>query len=310
MPASEARRPGVTAIGACCVVALVGAGVARADWKDDYGRGVRAASGGDWAQVEARMRAAMAEEPGPIARARLYGQRFDPYIPRYYLGLAAYRQGRCADAVREWGDAATRAIWSASAELARVANAGLAECQTRLAQAGPAPGGAASAPAPAAGPATGAPDGAARTDAPPARGVPAPAEPVATTRAPGATGNPPPSGAPARAAAPPPGAAAAAPATRAPAALLAALDAYLAGRYEAVVAVDPATLAEPRARAHALLLRAAARHTQAQLRGADGAALLDQAAADVRAARALDAQLSPDPALYSPRFRAFWAQTR
>jgi hypothetical protein len=284
---------------AACVLLVAFACVApaHADWKDDYARGVRAVSDGNWAEVESRMRAALAGEPAPAARARLYGQRFDAYVPRYYLGLAAYRQGRCADAVREWGDAATRAIWSANAELARVANAGLAECQTRLAQAAPA-----ATPTPAATPV------AAQSPPPPVtRPTPAPTP----ARTPVASASPAATPAPVRTpvATPAQGQVAAA-ASRAPAALVSVLDAYLGGRYDAAAAVDPASIGDARARAHALLVRAAARHTQSLLRGGDGAALLEQAATDVRAAKALDARLTPDTALFSPRFRAFWTATR
>jgi hypothetical protein len=288
---------------AACVllIVFVCAAPAHADWKDDYARGVRAASDGNWAEVESRMRAALTGEPTPAARARLYGQRFDAYVPRYYLGLAAYRQGRCADAVREWGDAPTRAIWSTNAELARVANAGLTECQTRLAQAAPV---ATPAPTPATTPVV------AQSPSPPVT-RPTPTPVPTPARTPVAIASPAATPTPARtpAVTPAQGQAAAA-ASRAPAALVSALDAYLGGRYDAAAAVDPAAIGDPRARAHALLVRAAARHTQSLLRGSDGAVLLEQAAADVRAAKAQDARLVPDVALFSPRFRAFWTATR
>lgn len=277
------------------VLAFAAAGPALADWKDDYARGLRAASDGNWAEVESRMRAALDGEATPAARTRLYGARFDAYVPRYYLGLAAYRQGRCADAVREWGDAATRTIWAGNADLARVANAGLAECQARLAQSTPTP-----APSPAVAQVT--PPPAPRpTPTPmpsPARppvAVATPAVPPAPVRTPVAT--------------PTPAQGVAAP-SRTSAALVALLDAYLAGRYDVAAATDPAPITDVRARAHALLVRAAARHTQSLLRGGEDAALLEQAAADVRAAKALDARLAPDAALFSPRFRAFWTATR
>lgn len=298
MPACNGLLRQIGARAACVLVlALACVGPAFADWKDDYARGVRAASDGNWAEVESRMRAALAGEATPAARARLYGQRFDAYVPRYYLGLAAYRQGRCADAVREWGDAATRAIWSGNAELARVANAGLAECQTRLAQSAPTP-----TPAPS-------PAVAQVTPPPAARPVPAPSPSPART--PVASTGPAATPTPARpAATTPTPAQSAATASRTPAALVAMLDAYLGGRYDAAMAADPAAITDARARAHALLVRAAARHTQSLLRGGEGAALLEQAAVDVRAAKALDARLAPDPALFSPRFRAFWVATR
>ena len=57
------------------------------------------------------------------------------------------------------------------------------------------------------------------------------------------------------------------------------------------------------------MLRAAARHSQAELAGGDPAQY-EQARSDVRAAKAANASLTPDAALFPPRFRAFWQQTR
>jgi hypothetical protein len=97
--------------------------------------------------------------------------------------------------------------------------------------------------------------------------------------------------------------------TPAPAALVTAVEGFLAGRYAAVAQLDPATLADGRSRAQAHLLRAAAKFTLAQLAGGD-AAQLEQARRDVRAARGANASLSPDETLFSPRFRAFWRDSR
>ena len=65
---------------------------------------------------------------------------------------------------------------------------------------------------------------------------------------------------------------------------------------------------DERERSQALLVRAAARFTQAEL-GADESQR-DAARVDVRALRARDARLKPDEVLFSPRFRAFFETTR
>ena len=95
----------------------------------------------------------------------------------------------------------------------------------------------------------------------------------------------------------------------APAALVQNVQSFLEGRYAAVAASDPNGFGDARAKSHGLLLRAAARHTLAELAGGD-ARQLEQARADVRAARAANAALTPDEVLFSPRFRAFWSATR
>jgi outer membrane biosynthesis protein TonB len=96
----------------------------------------------------------------------------------------------------------------------------------------------------------------------------------------------------------------------APRALADAVDAYLAGRYDALVSFNVDQFSEPRARWHALILRAAARYTRASLQGDAGAPLLAQAQADIRAAKGILSPQSPDPQLFSPRFRQLFASTR
>ncbi len=76
------------------------------DYKSDYREGVVAAERQDWAKVESQMRRAIAEQPAPDpqARIRMYGQRFVPYVPYFYLGLAAFSRGDCATAVALFED--------------------------------------------------------------------------------------------------------------------------------------------------------------------------------------------------------------
>ena len=97
--------------------------------------------------------------------------------------------------------------------------------------------------------------------------------------------------------------------TGAPAALAAAVDHYLTGQYPALLQLDPISFADGRSRAQAYLLRAASRHAAAWLDGS-GDAQLDAIQRDIRAARAANASLQPDAALFSPRFRTLWQQTR
>ena len=77
-----------------------------------------------------------------------------------------------------------------------------------------------------------------------------------------------------------------------------------------VAALDPGQFSDKRARYHALLVRAAARHTQSQLQGSSGSAALAAAQGDIRSAKALVPGQQPDAALYSPRFITLYSQTR
>lgn len=96
-----------------------------------------------------------------------------------------------------------------------------------------------------------------------------------------------------------------------PAPLIAAADAFFAGDYEKTITLTTqATLAQPRARAHALLLRAAARYALYLLDGERQAELVEAATEDVRACRLADATVEPAERYFSPRFRQFFAATR
>lgn len=274
------------------------AGVARADWKKDYDRGLKAIEAGQWAEAEAAFRAALADDPEPNARKRFQGVVMKVYVPHHYAGVAAWRRGDCAAALNYWSHGPTSAVVATQAELQAVKAKGSAECNQKLAAAAKPTAPVATAPPPT----------------PPAT-APKPTAPVATapaattTTTPASTKpSPPPT---ATVAAPPKPVPTPAPpvSTPAPSALVSAVEAYLAGRYAAVAQLDPATLADGRAKAQGFLLRAASRYTLAQLADGDPAQL-EQARRDVRAARSANASLSPDETAFSPRFRAFWRETR
>jgi tetratricopeptide (TPR) repeat protein len=281
---------------AIAVLLALGAGAARADWKKDYDRGLKAIEAGQWAEAEAAFRAALADDPEPNARKRFQGVVMKPYLPHYYAGLAAYRQGDCPGALEYWQHGPTSTVVATQPELQAVKSKGLADCNQKLAAASKPATPAATGPVVASTPAK----PAASPTAPPAR-PPVATPPPATTPA---KPNPPPATTVATAQKP-----VAPSATPPPPALVSALESYLAGRYAAVTQFDPATLADGRAKAQGFLLRAASRYTLAQLAEGDPAQL-DQARRDVRAARSANAAIDPDETAFSPRFRAFWRETR
>ncbi len=90
--------------------------------------------------------------------------------------------------------------------------------------------------------------------------------------------------------------------------LVRAVDNYLAGRYVDATRIEPESFPAARTRFHAFLIRAAARFTLAQING--DKMLLAAARADAHSAQVLDAKAVLDEALYSPKFRAFYAQAR
>ena len=83
----------------CLLFALLIAPASYADFKDAYKDGVSAYEDQNWALVESKMREALSGEPTPQAKVRLYGMRFEPYIPHHYLALAASARNNCAAAL-------------------------------------------------------------------------------------------------------------------------------------------------------------------------------------------------------------------
>jgi hypothetical protein len=68
----------------------------------EFIQGIQAQDRKRWAQSADLMRAAAAKLSGDGEMVRIYGTRFEPYLPLYYLGLALYKQGDCPGALVEW----------------------------------------------------------------------------------------------------------------------------------------------------------------------------------------------------------------
>ena len=76
--------------------------LAFADYKSDYREGLIAAERQEWVRVEQWMGRAIAARPQPDAndKVRVQGARSVPYLPQFYLGLAAFSQKDCAAALQ------------------------------------------------------------------------------------------------------------------------------------------------------------------------------------------------------------------
>jgi hypothetical protein len=288
---------GSTLLSRCAAVALLGAAaLAHADYKETYSRGLAALKDGNYGEARALFQQALSEQPEPALRVRLYGQRWEPYLPQHYLGLAAYEQGDCATALAQWASAGNRKIAAQLDEIRSAQQSASAKCEQKgLAAKEPAkPPAVAETPAVAA--TNPPPDKTAATESKPAAKPDVVAKPanIATVEKPPAPKVDKP--------VPPTVAASGAP----PSTLVQAFNGFLAGRYAEVDRLDPASFGDARSRFHAYVVRAAARYTLSEISGDKD--LLDGARADARAARALDAKTAPDGALFSPRFRAFYRE--
>lgn len=261
------------------IAALLTCATAWADYKTDYARGKNEAGAQNWADVDRLMRQALNESSQPVARLRLYGQRYEPYVPQYYLGLAAWKQNDCASALRWFTDAAAAPIINDNSEFKGIAAQAIKECRSQIAANKPVP----------------------QPEPKPVAQDPLPTKPPVVTKpldppvtkprvddVPVVANNTP---------------------AALPAALQNLIDAYLAGRYETAAVAD-ANSVSGNARYHALLLRSAARFALYEMKPQEAASWKADAESDIRIARSLGGVKTPDAAFFSPRFRKFFSEVR
>lgn len=277
MRAGKAVRAGVA------LAALVAATLAHADYKDSYARGVKAYRDGNLVEARTLLEQALSDHPEPATKMRLYGQVYEPYVPQFYLGEIAFRQGDCATALTQFNSAA-KSVVAELPDLAGAQQRDAATCAQKTALA--------------------------KKEEKPAEPVqtkpvePPLAKPIVknTPPPPPPVAKPVPQEKPAPVEKPPVVAR-----NEPPQPLVQAFDEYLAGHYTEVARINPESYADSKARYHAFLVRAASRFTLGKLDGDEQ--LLSAARNDAKAARALEAG-TPDASLFSPAFRAFYQENR
>jgi hypothetical protein len=266
-------------------VALIAAGMftatlAHADYKDSYARGLKAYRDGNLGEARELIQQALSEHAEPATKIRLYGQVYEPYAPQHYLGLIAFKQGDCANALAQWNSSANRGIVGEMSDIAGEQQRDSASCSQKGAVAK-------------------------KEEKPVEAPIPPPVKPVEVPQKPIAKNTPP----------PPPVQKPATPVEKPvvakndpPQPLVQAFDDYLAGHYADVARINPDAYADSHARFHAYLVRAASKFTLGKLSGDEQ--LLAGAKGDAKSARSLDSTTSPDATLFSPAFRNFYSENR
>lgn len=69
---------------------------------EEFRIAIKAQDRRDWNRSISLLRQALAEQPEDGERVRIYGTRYMNYLPHYYLGLAMFKKGDCAGALKEW----------------------------------------------------------------------------------------------------------------------------------------------------------------------------------------------------------------
>jgi hypothetical protein len=235
-----------------------------------FSEGVIAFEKKEWAAAEKAMRATIAGNPTESSgTVRISGQWYETYVPHYFLARALAKQGKCAEAIREFEETERQGVTMQIGDFAR-------HVTTRDACGG------AAKPVPKK-------KVVLEATIPFDEDVPAP---VATATV-----------APVRVPATPPRSPALEAAARAR--LAKAIEAYTGGRYEAAIKLLTGTgLTDRAAVGEAALFRAASRYALYRSGGATDTALRALVDSDLREYRALRPNATPDPRVFPPGFIA------
>ena len=103
---------------AAALLCAILAGTALADFKRDYGEGKRSFQDGDYPNAVQALQKAIADNPKADPQVRIYGMRFEPYLPHYYLGAARFKLGDCAGALKEWKESEAQGVIKNASEYA------------------------------------------------------------------------------------------------------------------------------------------------------------------------------------------------
>lgn len=100
--------------------------------EEGFRRGVEAADRQDWPTVRRAMADALELRAEPGGRpVKIYGMRFEDYVPQYFLGRALEAEGACAEALEAWSTPGLEALLDA--ERLRRVEEGRARCRARMA---------------------------------------------------------------------------------------------------------------------------------------------------------------------------------
>ncbi len=254
--------------------ALLAPAAARANFSEDYIAGLAALDHGEYMRAVQFLKKALEAQSEPVSRVMIEGNP-QPYLPHHFLGMAQFKLGDCAAAQVEWNDPINLRMLGRLRQLRAQEEQLSEQCKpaaTAITEKSTKQQNTQSVETPATTPAA-----APAPTVPPSKSAPKPTPPASSPAAEG----------------PPP-------------ALLRAYDDFVSGRYASVAKLDADALAGTHAHFQAYLLRSAARFALARS-GDKGQ--LDAARRDARAAQALDKSV-PDERVFSPAFRAFYAQAQ
>lgn len=117
--------------GLVLLLALSLPGMARADYKDSFRKGIEAVDRKRWDDVARYMKEAIAGNPTEGERIKLYGLRFELYFPHFYLGAAYLNLGNCDAAVKAFETSRSQGAIRSTPQYAELVD-GLKSCEGQV----------------------------------------------------------------------------------------------------------------------------------------------------------------------------------
>lgn len=104
---------------------------ARADYRDSYRKAIEAMDRKQWEEVARHLREAIADNPREGERVKLYGLRFETYLPYFNLGAAYLNLGDCAQAVKAFETSRSQGAIRTRPEYAQLLD-GMKSCEGQV----------------------------------------------------------------------------------------------------------------------------------------------------------------------------------
>lgn len=101
---------------------------AQARFQDDYWIALEALNDAEYELATESFQSAISKNPDSQERIRVFGMRFEPYVPYYYLGRARYALGDCDGAAEAFSQELAQGVIQGLTEMA-AAHQALAACQ-------------------------------------------------------------------------------------------------------------------------------------------------------------------------------------
>ena len=104
---------------------------AQAEFKRNYTQAKKSFEDGNFDEAIRKFSDAISDNPESAARVKLYGMRYDSYIPHYFLGEAYFKLNDCTAALAAWDKALEAGVIQKQKEFAAMQTS-MASCKTEV----------------------------------------------------------------------------------------------------------------------------------------------------------------------------------